>query len=290
MEKGMSEKPETGLASTSQPNELKNIIEAAIMVSGEPITVDRLLGMFTDTTKPERSAVKDLLFELEQEYANRGFELKRIDKGYRLQTREEYSPWLARLTAGRPPRYSRAMLETLAIIAYRQPVTRGEIEEIRGVAVSTDIIRTLVERDWIRQVGVRDVPGKPALFATTRTFLEYFSLEGLSQLPSLQDIRDLDTIADELNMKLPLESRNEESADADDSEKDEDDKANEKGAESSPQSDFIENAEKADEAPVNDEKFTVEDMPVVETDSAAEHSTTDSGESDQADAEIPETR
>ena len=290
MEKGMSEKPETGLASTSQPNELKNIIEAAIMVSGEPITVDRLLGMFTDTTKPERSAVKDLLFELEQEYANRGFELKRIDKGYRLQTREEYSPWLARLTAGRPPRYSRAMLETLAIIAYRQPVTRGEIEEIRGVAVSTDIIRTLVERDWIRQVGVRDVPGKPALFATTRTFLEYFNLEGLSQLPSLQDIRDLDTIADELNMKLPLESRNEESADADDSEKDEDHKANEKGAENSPQSDFIENAEKADEAPVNDEKFTVEDMPVVETDSAAEHSTTDSEESDQADAEIPETR
>ena len=290
MEKGMSEKPETGLASTSQTNELKNIIEAAIMVSEEPITVDRLLGMFTDTTKPERSAVKDLLFELEQEYANRGFELKRIDKGYRLQTREEYSPWLARLTAGRPPRYSRAMLETLAIIAYRQPVTRGEIEEIRGVAVSTDIIRTLVERDWIRQVGVRDVPGKPALFATTRTFLEYFNLEGLSQLPSLQDIRDLDTIADELNMKLPLESRNEESADADDSEKDEDDKANENGAESSPQSDFIENAEKADEAPVNDEKFTVEDMPVVETDSAAEHSTTDSGESDQADAEIPETR
>ena len=290
MEKGMSEKPETGLASTSQPNELKNIIEAAIMVSDEPITVDRFLGMFTDTTKPERSAVKDLLFELEQEYANRGFELKRIDKGYRLQTREEYSPWLARLTAGRPPRYSRAMLETLAIIAYRQPVTRGEIEEIRGVAVSTDIIRTLVERDWIRQVGVRDVPGKPALFATTRTFLEYFNLEGLSQLPSLQDIRDLDTIADELNMKLPLESRNEESADTDDSEKDEDDKANEKGAESSLQSDFIENAEKADEAPVNDEKFTVEDMPVVETDSAAEHSTTDSGESDQADAEIPETR
>jgi len=290
MENGMNEKPETGLASTSEPNELKNIIEAAIMVSEEPITVDRLLGMFTDTTKPERSAVKDLLFELEQEYANRGFELKRIDKGYRLQTREEYSPWLARLTAGRPPRYSRAMLETLAIIAYRQPVTRGEIEEIRGVAVSTDIIRTLVERDWIRQVGVRDVPGKPALFATTRTFLEYFNLEGLSQLPSLQDIRDLDTIADELNMKLPLESRNEESADADDSDKDEDDKANENGAESSPQSDFIENAEKADEAPVNDEKFTVEDMPVVETDSAAEHSTTDSGESDQADAEIPETR
>lgn len=201
----MNEKHEAGLANDSSADELKNIVEAAIMVSEEPITVDKLLSMFTDETKPERATVKDLLLQLEQEYANRGFELKRIDKGYRLQTREEYSPWLARLSAGRPPRYSRAMLETLAIIAYRQPVTRGEIEEIRGVAVSTDIIRTLQERDWVRQVGVRDVPGKPALYATTRSFLEYFNLEGLGQLPSLQDIRDMDTIAAELNMKLPLD-------------------------------------------------------------------------------------
>lgn len=201
----MNEKYDAGFASDSSSDELKNIVEAAIMVSEDPITVDKLLSMFTDETKPERATVKDLLLELEQEYANRGFELKRIDKGYRLQTREEYSPWLARLSAGRPPRYSRAMLETLAIIAYRQPVTRGEIEEIRGVAVSTDIIRTLQERDWVRQVGVRDVPGKPALFATTRSFLEYFNLEGLGQLPSLQDIRDMDTIAAELNMKLPLD-------------------------------------------------------------------------------------
>ncbi len=201
----MNEKYEAGLANDNSHDELKNIVEAAIMVSEEPITVDKLLSMFTDATKPQRATVKDILLELEQEYANRGFELKRIDKGYRLQTREEYSPWLARLTAGRPPRYSRAMLETLAIIAYRQPVTRGEIEEIRGVAVSTDIIRNLQERDWVRQVGVRDVPGKPALFATTRSFLEYFNLEGLGQLPSLQDIRDMDTIAAELNMKLPLD-------------------------------------------------------------------------------------
>ena len=171
------EKIESEFADDNGPDELKNIIEAAIMVSDEPITIDRVLGMFTDTTKPERSTIKELLVELEQDYANRGFELKCIDKGYRLQTREEYSPWLARLRAGRPPRYSRAMLETLAIIAYRQPVTRGEIEEIRGVAVSTDIIRTLQEREWVRQVGVRDVPGKPALFATTRSFLEYFNLE-----------------------------------------------------------------------------------------------------------------
>ena len=250
MDKGMNDKLEAELVNKSEPDELKNIIEAAIMVSDEPITVDRLIGMFTDATKPERSTVNELLLELQLEYANRGFELKRIDKGYRLQTREEYSPWLARLTAGRPPRYSRALLETLAIIAYRQPVTRGEIEEIRGVAVSTDIIRTLVGREWIRQVGVRDVPGKPALFATTRAFLGYFNLEGLTQLPSLQDIRDLDTIADELNMKLPLESRDENADDNPDS----------GDAEVSPQTDFIENADADDIDPVNDEEPSSEEV------------------------------
>ena len=244
MDKGMNDKLEAELVNKSEPDELKNIIEAAIMVSDEPITVDRLIGMFTDATKPERSTVNELLLELQLEYANRGFELKRIDKGYRLQTREEYSPWLARLRAGRPPRYSRALLETLAIIAYRQPVTRGEIEEIRGVAVSTDIIRTLVDREWIRQVGVRDVPGKPALFATTRSFLGYFNLEGLTQLPSLQDIRDLETIADELNMKLPLEGRDENAGDNDDS----------SDAEVSPQTDFIENTDSDDIESVNDEE------------------------------------
>jgi segregation and condensation protein B len=166
--------------------------------------------MFSDETRPDRSVVKDVISELEQDYASRGLEIKRIDKGYRLQTRQEYSPWLTRLTSGRPPRYSRALLETLAIIAYRQPVTRGEIEEIRGVAVSTDIIRTLLEREWVRQVGFRDVPGKPALFATTKAFLEYFNLESLSQLPPLMEIRDMDTIAAELNMTLPLDSSAEE--------------------------------------------------------------------------------
>jgi segregation and condensation protein B len=244
MDKGMNDKLEAELVNKSEPDELKNIIEAAIMVSDEPITVDRLIGMFTDATKPERSTVNELLLELQLEYANRGFELKRIDKGYRLQTREEYSPWLARLRAGRPPRYSRALLETLAIIAYRQPVTRGEIEEIRGVAVSTDIIRTLVDREWVRQVGVRDVPGKPALFATTRSFLEYFNLEGLTQLPSLQDIRDLETIADELNMKLPLEGRDEKIGDNNDS----------SDAEVSPQTDFIENTDSDDIESVNNEE------------------------------------
>jgi segregation and condensation protein B len=229
-------------------DELKNIIEAAILVSEEPVTIDRILGMFTDATKPERSTVNELLLELEQEYANRGFELKRIEKAYRIQTREEYSPWLARLRAGRPPRYSRALLETLAIIAYRQPVTRGEIEEIRGVAVSTDIIRTLVDREWVRQVGVRDVPGKPALFATTRSFLEYFNLEGLSQLPTLQDIRDMDTIAAELNMKLPLdEGRNgDENADQGD-EADSESSVDDDNAQHEQQADLLESDEHAND-------------------------------------------
>jgi segregation and condensation protein B len=242
--------------SSDQPDELKNIIEAAIMISGEPITVERILGMFTDATKPERATVKELLLELEQDYAKRGFELRRIDKGYRLQTREEYSPWLVRLSSGRLPRYSRAMLETLAIIAYRQPVTRGEIEEIRGVAVSTDIIRTLQEREWVRirtlqerewvrQVGVRDVPGKPALFGTTKGFLEYFSLEGLTQLPTLQDIRDMDTIAAELNMKLPLEDKSVNRPD--DEISNEQEGMAENDSENNPQADLLENAQATDD-------------------------------------------
>ena len=288
MDKGMNDKLEAALVNKSEADELKNIIEAAIMVSEEPITVDRLIGMFTDETKPERSTVNDLLMELEQEYANRGFELKRIEKGYRLQTREEYSPWLARLTAGRPPRYSRALLETLAIIAYRQPVTRGEIEEIRGVAVSTEIIRTLVDREWIRQVGVRDVPGKPALFATTRAFLEYFNLEGLTHLPSLQDIRDMDTIADELNMKLPLESR-QEYPDSDEY------------AVVSPQADFIDNADSAEIASVSDltssseqeeeelkvEETTAEEITPEEDSPSAEQTTVASEGEQHTDEEKP---
>jgi len=234
--------------SSDQPDELKNIIEAAIMLSEEPISIERMLGMFTDATKPERATVKELLLELEQDYAKRGFELRCIGKGYRLQTREEYSPWLTRLSAGRTPRYSRAMLETLAIIAYRQPVTRGEIEEIRGVAVSTDIIRNLQDREWVRQVGVRDVPGKPALYATSKSFLEYFSLEGLSQLPTLQDIRDMDTIAAELNMKLPLE------------EKPADESVEETDHENSPQNDMLDMSNKAGEDAVeSDELLEVDD-------------------------------
>jgi len=270
--------------SSDEPDELKNIIEAAIMVSEEPITVERILGMFTDAAKPERVTVKELLLELEEDYAQRGFELRRIDKGYRLQTREEYSPWLARLSIGRPPRYSRAMLETLAIIAYRQPVTRGEIEEIRGVAVSTDIIRTLQEREWVRQIGVRDVPGKPALFATTKGFLEYFSLEGLSQLPTLQDIRDMDTIAAELNMTLPLEDKAAGMPDYETGNEDESTAGND--AENNPQADMLENVQAADEhQPVENDSSNDEGLATTEDSSGNEESFTEEITETDNDAE-----
>lgn len=267
---GMSVSVESSF-NKEQPDELKNIIEAAVVISEEPISVDKILGMFTDETKPERSTVKELLFQLEQDYSNRGIELRYIDKGYRIQTREEYSPWLARLRAGRPPKYSRAMLETLAIIAYRQPVTRGEIEEIRGVAVSTDIIRTLQEREWVRQVGVRDVPGKPALFGTTKGFLEYFSLEGLSHLPTLQDIRDMDTIAAELNMKLPLEERvpDEPVLEADNT-----DSSADKEIEENPQADMLDDVneqEQDDQALENDASVEIDNEAAVEDDLATEN-------------------
>jgi segregation and condensation protein B len=186
-------------------SELRNIIEAAIMISDEPLTIDRMLTMFPDDAQPDRDVIRGVISEIEEAFMGRGLELRKIGKGYRLQTREDYSPWLSRLRASRPQRYSRALLETLAIIAYRQPVTRGEIEDVRGVAVSTEIMRTLLDRDWIRQLGVRDVPGKPGLFGTTRGFLEYFNLQSLSNLPPLSDIRDMDTIAAELNLSLPLD-------------------------------------------------------------------------------------
>lgn len=225
-----------------QPHsELRNIIEAAIMISSDPLTIDRMLAMFPDDAQPDRDVIRSVISEIEQSYVDRGIELRQIGKGYRLQTREDYSPWLSRLSAARPQRYSRALLETLAIIAYRQPVTRGEIEDVRGVAVSTEIIRTLQDRDWIRQVGVRDVPGKPGLFGTTRGFLEYFNLKSLSDLPPLTDIRDLETIAAELNLSLPLDQ-------PDDGEPDAQDDAGEQGADLAKISATV----SADEASVGD--------------------------------------
>jgi len=199
---------------TDTHSELKNIVEAALLVAGQPLTVDKLLSLFSEDSRPSRDDVLAALKQIENECAHRGIELKQIDKGYRFQTREKYADWIARLSEERPVRYSRALLETLAIIAYRQPVTRGEIEDIRGVAVSSEIIKTLLGREWVRQVGTRDVPGRPALYGTTRGFLEHFNLKNLEELPPLAELRDVEKIAAELNLRLPVDEASETAADS----------------------------------------------------------------------------
>lgn len=190
---------------TDVNSELKNIVEAALLVAGVPLTLDKLLSLFSEESRPSRDEVRAALEALERDCEGRGVELRKIDQGWRFQTREKYAEWIARLSEERPVRYSRALLETLAIIAYRQPVTRGEIEDIRGVAVSSEIIKTLLGREWIREVGRRDVPGRPALYGTTRGFLEHFNLRGLDELPPLAELRDVDKIAAELNLRLPVD-------------------------------------------------------------------------------------
>jgi segregation and condensation protein B len=182
-------------------DELKNIIEAALLVAGQPLTLERMAQMFPEDSRPTREEIRAALKQLEQEYAGRGIELKQIERAWRLQTRAKYAAFLGRLVEERPARYSRATLETLAIIAYRQPVTRGDIEDIRGVTVSTEIIKTLLERDWIREVGRREVPGRPVLYGTTRAFLEHFNLSRLEDLPPLAELRDLNEIGAELDRR-----------------------------------------------------------------------------------------
>ena len=194
--------------------ELKNIIEAALLVAGQPLTIDKLQSMFPAESQPTRDDIREVLTAIEAEYAERVVELKQIDRAWRFQTREKYAPWITRLAEERPVRYSRALLETLAIIAYRQPVTRGDIEDIRGVSVSTDIIKTLLGREWVRQVGVRNVPGRPALYGTTHEFLQHFNLKTLEELPPLSALRDLDVIGQELNLRLNLEPNEAASSDA----------------------------------------------------------------------------
>lgn len=181
---------------------LKQIIEAALLAAGGPLTLDRLQELFPEEDRPDKSDLRVVIDILREEYEGRGIELVEVASGYRVNTRAEYAPWVSRLWQERPVKYTRALLETLALIAYRQPVTRGEIEEIRGVSVSSNIIKTLIEREWVRVVGKRDVPGRPSLYATTKEFLNYFNLQGLSDLPTLQEIRDLDSINRELDFSL----------------------------------------------------------------------------------------
>lgn len=182
-----------------------NIVEAALLAAARPLSLDRLLLLFLDDQQPSRQQLLDALQQLRLHYAQRGIELVEVSSGWRIQVRKEYAPWISRLWDEKPVRYSRALLETLALIAYRQPVTRGEIEDVRGVAVSTNIIKTLLEREWIRVVGKRDVPGRPSLYATTRDFLDYFGLKGLEELPPLAEIKELDIINPELDLPDPEE-------------------------------------------------------------------------------------
>ena len=180
--------------------QIKRIVEAAILVAEGPLDRDGMLALFDEDDRPSKAELSKYLEQLGEEYEGRGIFLKEVASGFRFQARSELGSWVSRLWQEKPPRYSRAILETLALIAYRQPITRGEIEEIRGVSVSSHIVKSLLERNWVRVVGHRDVPGRPAMFATTKQFLDYFDLKSLEDLPSLAEIRDLD----KLNEELPL--------------------------------------------------------------------------------------
>lgn len=185
---------------------LEQIIEGALLASGQTLSVDRIQSLFDEGLEPEKQRIQIILERISEKCENKGYELKKVATGYRFQVKQELGKWISRLWEEKPQRYSRALLETLAIIAYRQPVTRGEIEDIRGVAVSSHITKTLVEREWIQVVGHRDVPGRPAMYATTKMFLDYFNLENLEQLPTLEEIQE---IAD-ANHALELEDKAEE--------------------------------------------------------------------------------
>lgn len=169
-------------------NKLKCIIEALLLSSNRPLSLDKLLAVFDEELKPSRDLLAVIIRDLQEDYYSRSFELCEVATGFIIQTKKEYSSWIARLQIEKPPKYSRALLETLAIIAYKQPVTRADIEELRGVAVNSHIIKTLLERDWIRISGYKDVAGKPAVYTTTKEFLNYFNLKYLNELPSLPEV------------------------------------------------------------------------------------------------------
>jgi len=181
-------------------NEIKYFIESALLAAGRPLSIDQLQNLFDAASMPEKSQLRQAISSLLDDYAGRGMTIAEVASGFRLQLKGEMADRLQKLWEERPPRYSRALFETLALIAYRQPMTRGEIEEIRGVAVSTNIVRSLLEREWIRVVGHRDVPGRPAMFATTKLFLDYFGLKKLDDLPPLADLSDWESLRVQLNL------------------------------------------------------------------------------------------
>ncbi len=180
--------------------EIKHFIEAALLAAGRPLNIDQLKGLFDGRMAPEKSEIRKAIATLNEEYEERGIVISEVASGFRMQIKSAMADRLQKLWEERPPRYSRALFETLALMAYRQPITRGEIEEIRGVSVSSNIIRQLLERDWVRVVGHRDVPGRPAMFGTTKVFLDYFGLKKLDDLPPLADLSDWESLRVQLNL------------------------------------------------------------------------------------------
>lgn len=203
-EKTQKAEPETqAAAGAAEPERLKQWLEAALLAAGQPLTLNQLNALFPEGEQPGHGPIREALALLDAELSGRAVELVEVAGGYRLQIRSKLMPVVSNLWAEKPPKYSRALLETLAIVAYRQPITRGEIEQIRGVSLSANILKTLQEREWIKVVGHRDIPGKPELLGTTKAFLDYFGLKGLDDLPTLAEIRDIDNIEPELELNDP---------------------------------------------------------------------------------------
>jgi len=185
--------------------QIKNILEAALLAADYPLSIDHCMKLFEgDLQVPERSVIKSCIEELQLDCQERGVELVKVASGFRYQTRVDIQTWVARLHAEKTPRYSRALMETLALVVYKQPITRAEIEDIRGVSVSSNIMKVLQEREWVKIVGHKEVPGRPAMFATTKKFLDYFNLQSLNELPTLADIKEFDQIAPELDFGQDL--------------------------------------------------------------------------------------
>ena len=200
-------------------NKVKMIIEGLLLAASRPLNLSEIAQVFDEDERPDKKELKKIIEVIDADCSDRGFELQEVASGYRFQVKQELSSWVGKLWEERPPRYTRALLEILALIAYKQPITRGDIEEIRGVSVSPNIIRTLIDREWVRVVGHRDVPGRPAMFATTKTFLDYFNLKSLQDLPPLSEIKELDNSDSELNLNEELsQSRILDMPDVDDSE------------------------------------------------------------------------
>ena len=191
-------------------SQLVRILEGALFASDQPLSIDKLQTLFDEAECPEKKLIREALEQLAADYQECGVELVELASGFQFQVKADLSKWVQRLQEDKPPRYSRALLETLVLIAYRQPITRSEIEEIRGVVVSSNIVKTLMEREWIKEVGYRDLPGRPALLATTKAFLDYFGLKRLDELPPLSEIQDLDKIGANLEMQLKLDQESKE--------------------------------------------------------------------------------